>query len=154
MHRHGLNYRDKHFFGCTLWFNERPENYFLQDRINDFRFIDNSLDDFHVEGASDFAAIESGFNDGHDDIIITHHLPSMRSVGSMYKGSRTNAFYVHDHVERLISHGPDKPRLWIHGHTHSSNDYMLGNVRVICNPGGYPQKMENPDFNPRLIVEV
>ena len=46
------------------------------------------------------------------------------------------------------------PRLWIHGHTHGSKDYMLGDTRVICNPGGYPHRWENPNFIPRLIVEV
>ena len=43
-------------------------------------------------------------------------------------------------------------KLWIHGHTHGSRDYMLGQTRVICNPRGYPPF--NQQFNPNLVVEV
>ena len=27
-------------------------------------------------------------------------------------------------------------KLWIHGHLHSSADYMIGKTRVVCNPRG------------------
>ncbi len=43
--------------------------------------------------------------------------------------------------------------LWVHGHTHYSFDYMVGNCRVICNPRGY-SNIDNPDFNPNLVVEI
>lgn len=154
MDRQSLHYKGKMFFGCTLWFNERPENYLLRDSINDFRFIGNPMEDFHEKGRGDFKALEAALHNDAD-IIITHHLPSMQSVGKMYKHSRSNVFFVHDGVERLIFSNPSRPRLWIHGHTHDSNDYMLGDdVRVISNPGGYPQRMENPDFIPRLTLEI
>jgi predicted phosphodiesterase len=44
--------------------------------------------------------------------------------------------------------------LWIHGHTHVSQDYRIGNTRVICNPRGYAGYELNPAFDPRLIIEV
>jgi Icc-related predicted phosphoesterase len=44
------------------------------------------------------------------------------------------------------------PRLWIHGHTHTSFDYMIGDTRVVANPHGYPG--ENEEFNPSVIVEI
>jgi hypothetical protein len=28
-------------------------------------------------------------------------------------------------------------KLWTHGHTHESFDYMIGTTRVVCNPRGY-----------------
>jgi Icc-related predicted phosphoesterase len=31
-----------------------------------------------------------------------------------------------------------RPALWLHGHTHGSCDYKLGDTRVVCNPMGYP----------------
>ena len=54
-------------------------------------------------------------------------------------------------------------RLWIHGHTHDSCDYRLGDsrrsVRVVCNPRGYPvlwfkDEFENARFDPALLVEI
>ena len=50
------------------------------------------------------------------------------------------------------------PVLWIHGHTHVTFYYRVGNCRVTCNPRGYlasgRRGFENRGFNPRLIVEL
>jgi hypothetical protein len=43
-------------------------------------------------------------------------------------------------------------RIWLHGHIHKSSDYVVGTTRILANPHGYG--LENPSFNPQLIVEV
>jgi hypothetical protein len=52
----------------------------------------------------------------------------------------------------------DVPRLWVHGHTHSSHDYRVGRCRVVCNPRGYqaPGRAapENTHFDPGLVVTL
>ncbi len=86
-------------------------------------------------------------------VVITHHGPSARSVAEQWADNwLTPAF---------SSNLPDKffevPALWIHGHTHSSRDYLRGNARVVCNPRGYPSRrrgFENADFDPGLVVDV
>jgi predicted phosphodiesterase len=30
--------------------------------------------------------------------------------------------------------------VWIHGHTHTPCQYVVGDTRVICNPIGYPRE--------------
>ena len=45
-----------------------------------------------------------------------------------------------------------QPALWVHGHTHDSCDYRVGNTRVICNPRGYEN--ENGAFDPGQAVRV
>jgi hypothetical protein len=42
----------------------------------------------------------------------------------------------------------------VHGHIHENNDYMVGNCRIISNPRGYHGMELNPNFNPRLDIEV
>jgi Icc-related predicted phosphoesterase len=67
------------------------------------------------------------------DIVVSHHLPSYLSVAPRYAASDFNRFFVYDledQIQRL------KPRLWLHGHTHTAFDYVLGETRVICNPRG------------------
>lgn len=68
------------------------------------------------------------------DIVITHHLPSHRSVHPKWKGSLLNNFFVCN-LENLILR--KKPAYWIHGHTHEEFFYKIGNTTVICNPLGY-----------------
>ena len=83
-------------------------------------------------------------------VIVTHHLPSRLSVHPNYAiDALTSAFASHleDYVEESGA------KLWIHGHTHSSCDYKIGQTRVICNPRGYPP-FNNHQFNPNLVVEV
>ncbi|OIQ96304.1 3',5'-cyclic adenosine monophosphate phosphodiesterase CpdA [mine drainage metagenome] len=85
-------------------------------------------------------------------VVVTHHLPSARSVADRYKASLTSACFA-SHLDELMGASV----LWIHGHTHDSFDYVLHGTRVVCNPRGYcrnPDKPENREFDPALVVEV
>lgn len=52
----------------------------------------------------------------------------------------------------------DNPRikLWIHGHTHTKFDYMVGDyTRVVCNPRGYTGHYdEYTGWDPNWVIEV
>jgi hypothetical protein len=64
----------------------------------------------------------------------------------------TKAIQIGADVDVVKAAGVRPPELFVHGHTHCSFDYRVGQTRVLCNPHGYGD--ENPDFNPSLIVEV
>lgn len=82
-------------------------------------------------------------------VVVTHHAPSAGSVAPRFVGNPLNAAFASG-LDDLI--GAGQPSLWVHGHTHTSFDYRLGETRVLCNPRGYPG--ENPDFHPGLVVEI
>lgn len=92
-------------------------------------------------------------------VVVTHHYPSKQSTAAKWVSDPlTAAFGSKLSLELLI-----QANLWIHGHTHDSFDYRLGDskksVRVVCNPRGYPMgrrrdDFENPNFNPGLLIEV
>ena len=89
-------------------------------------------------------------------VVVTHHLPHRRSIDSQYQGEPLNAAFASDLSELVERGGVD---VWIHGHSHSSCDYIAGACRVVANPKGYgPRRpggaIENPAFDPQLIVEV
>jgi predicted phosphodiesterase len=89
-------------------------------------------------------------------IVVTHHLPSMRSVAQRYKTDSLTPAFASD-CSDLLELGAD---LWVHGHTHDSCDYFYGSTRVVCNPRGYPDRngpafgIENKAFDPAKIVEI
>lgn len=62
-------------------------------------------------------------------LVMTHHMPSCSLIAS--RGS--------DLIRRPIT-------VWVHGHTHEPNCSIMNNVRMICNPRGYPG--ENRDYKP------
>lgn len=83
--------------------------------------------------------------------VVTHHAPSFKSIAEEFKGNKLNGVYASQLDEDIINTRPD---VWIHGHVHLSFDYMIENTRVLCNPRGYARIKLNPDFNPRLRIDL
>ncbi len=86
-------------------------------------------------------------------VVITHHAPSPQSIHPRFASSPLNGFFVSDAEDLVAASGA---RLWVHGHTHDSFDYRVGDTRVLCNSRGYAKEgvNENPAFDARLVVEV
>lgn len=85
-------------------------------------------------------------------VVVTHMAPSRQSVAPEYASDPVSAAFA-SCLEELVS----KAELWIHGHTHTSFNYQIGQCRVIANPLGYMKRggnAENAAFNPDLIVEL
>ena len=84
-------------------------------------------------------------------IVVTHHMPSELSVNEKFAGDLLNYAYFTDLSEIMLDW---KPLYWVHGHTHDSCDYVIGDTRIICNPLGYHAVQINKKFNPDLVIEV
>lgn len=84
-------------------------------------------------------------------VVITHHLPSEKSVPMEFVGDDLTPAYA-SHLEALMQ----KVDLWVHGHTHGATQYNVGNTRVVCNPRGYETNSgrEHTGWNDELVVEV
>jgi hypothetical protein len=64
-----------------------------------------------------------------------------------------NGGYSSDLSEFILDHPQIK--MWTHGHTHDTFDYMIGSTRVVCNPRGYIKYEQRADeFDPNIIFEV
>ena len=156
------------FLGCTLWTDfelfgiaQSKEKVIAccLGSLADFRWITEVADPFTPNDAirlfQESAAwlknklIEEPF-DGKT-VVVTHHLPSARSVAPEYANNLSSAGFA-SNLDSLFGYSD----LWIHGHTHTSFDYIAKGTRVICNPRGYifRGQAENPAFNPELVVEV
>lgn len=135
------------FVGCPLWF--RRDDTANSSAMNDFRLIRDFGSWVYEENARCIDYLERTVRPG--DVVVTHYLPSQRSVAPRYIGSPLNPFFVCD-VGPLIFE--QQPALWVHGHTHDSCDYRIGATRVVCNPFGYKYHEENPRFDAGLTVEI
>lgn len=87
-------------------------------------------------------------------IVVTHHAPHLRSLAERYAEDLASAGFVTDMAE-LVRPPVD---LWIHGHTHTSFDYVTDSgTHVVCNPRGYVHRrtgeLENPAFAWDRVVE-
>jgi predicted phosphodiesterase len=100
-----------------------------------------------------FPNIKAEKEAGQKVCVVTHHGPSYQSVPDRFKTGQfasLNGAYVSDLDEDIIDADPDA---WVHGHTHDSFAYEIGQTAVICNPRGYAGHELNPEFNPELIIE-
>jgi hypothetical protein len=87
---------------------------------------------------------------GKSLVVVTHHAPSPRSLAPATAQDLTNAAYASD-LDAVVERSD--ARVWIHGHVHTSSDYVLGHTRVLCNPRGYPDEA-NPHFISGLTIVV
>ncbi len=137
------------FAGSTLWFGASPEYAMYKPYMNDFKFIASFEDLVFKRNKKSIKFLK--WHMCKDAIVITHHLPSWRSVPKRFKSSKLNIFYVCDLEKEIIN---KKPKMWIHGHTHSSCNYLIGNTHVVCNPFGYAGYELNPEFVPNFVIDT
>lgn len=81
-------------------------------------------------------------------VVVTHHAPSAQSLWfdnerAAMQGIRLSGYEKSDpsyasHLDHLMQ-GEDAPQYWIHGHTHVSVNYRIGNTQVVSNPKGYAE---------------
>lgn len=137
------------FVGAALWFPRTQDEAIYRRFLNDFQVIDGFVPWVHDTHAAHLAFLQATIRPG--DIVVTHHLPHPRSIAPQFAHSPLNRFFLAGDAADLVEQGG--ARLWIHGHTHASCDYVIGQTRVVCNPRGYPQEAVRP-FDVALAVEV
>jgi hypothetical protein len=168
-------------FVCgTLWTNMNKEDPItlahVRGVMNDYRIIDDSREPVHykdVDGkfhtrTGKFSAMGSvvehkemlafikktvDANPTGKFVVVGHHSPSKLSTKPMYEREVImNGAYSSDLSEFILDHPQIK--LWTHGHTHHSFDYMIGSTRIVCNPRGYDGYEDDTGFDITKILEV
>lgn len=155
------------FIGATLWtdfclYGEHRQHGHMRAAgkgMNDYYVISNGKDRLTPEDTLElhnqhraFIAAELAKPFDGKTVVITHHLPSAKSIPVKYAGDPLNAAYA-SNLDDLVAQAD----VWIHGHTHDSFDYFIGKCRVVCNPCGYRHPgnhPENENFNPNFVIEV
>lgn len=154
------------FFGCTLWTDlrlfgdARLAGYFCQQEMTDFKKIRiepnysklNPMSMASIHNRSiDWLNTQLSTHSSKQNVVVTHHAPSLRSIAPEFTEELTSAAYA-SHLDVMIqNHNID---LWVHGHVHNSCDYHIGDTRVICNPRGYSPDHLNPNFDDQFIVAI
>ena len=136
------------FIGGTLWF-PIPDKTARKDWMNDFQQIYDFEPWVYEQHVLTAKYLLNNISRG--DVVVTHHGPSLKSIHPRYEGSPINQFFASD-LEWIIN--SRRPAIWVQGHTHESLDYKIGDTRIVCNPFGYVRESENPNFDPKLIIEV
>jgi predicted phosphodiesterase len=165
--------------GCTLW----TDYALFGDPERDRKSVENGLNDYRAIkgragsplrtflGGWDFlktSEVLARFDESRaflaqalaepfdgPTIVVTHHLPSLRSVARRYRQDPVSAGFA-SKLDDLVGMGA---ALWVHGHTHDSCLWRDDSgTLVACNPAGYSkfggQRRENASFNPRMVFDI
>jgi predicted phosphodiesterase len=162
MEKEFITIGDVTFIAGTLWTDmnkEDPQTLFaIKGYMNDYRIIDDtripvqyrdSDGNFHtrkgvltpettVEEHKAMLKLidEVTKNKTNKFVVVGHHAPSKLSTKPEYENDvMVNGAYSSDLSDFIL----DRPmiKVWTHGHTHHTFDYMIGSTRIVCNPRGY-----------------
>jgi predicted phosphohydrolase len=157
--------------GCTLWTNMGGSNPILQSRFDldksfDGRALWNDKNYIRVGTNSRFRAshwlqrhaitiqnLRAALALGQEDVLlVTHHAPCMLSAAPRGNDPMSSCLYGSDLSDLILDH----PRIKqvIHGHTHVFHDYMMGDVRIRCNPRGYAPSDLVEQFDALSFAEI
>lgn len=153
------------FFGTTLWTDfeilgdPRIAGYHCQQVMTDYKKIKKlpgyskirSLDT-HLIHRRSVIWLEQAISESKakKKVVVTHHAPSIQSIEAHYHEDLTVSAYASNLESFIQTHQPD---IWLHGHAHSSADYIIGDTNVVCNPKGYPGEL-NLTFSPIKTVDI
>lgn len=137
------------FIGSTLWFETSDKDYLTSYHYNDFIFIPSFEDWVGIESAKSRKYLQD--NVQKNDVVISHFLPTNKSLYGKYKYHYLNNYYINN-LEDVINN--NCPKLWVHGHSHQSSNYLFNKTKVICNPKGYEFDELNLLFDNQLIISL
>ena len=168
------------FIGGTLWTDMNDEDPMTLNAIgsmmNDFRCVRNSNKKVSFRDADgQFHERTAKFSpqDAVEDhkkmveyihhvvrdkgnqkfVVVGHHAPSKLSTHPRYQNETLmNGGYSSD-LSQFILDNP-QIKLWCHGHTHETFDYVIGETRIVCNPRGYIGYEDRADEFKLKTVEV
>jgi len=168
------------FIGGTLWTDMNKEDPLtlsgIKSYMNDYRIIEDSSEVVHYRDAAGNSHTRVGkftpeksvaehkamlmvIDEVTKDIpngrfvVVGHHSPSKLSTKPKYeRDTMVNGAYSSDLSEFIL----DRPQIkvWTHGHTHNSFDYMVGETRIVCQPRGYDGYEDQADTFKLKYIEV
>jgi predicted phosphodiesterase len=156
---------DVAFIGATLWTDLKNQDmgviWSAVANMNDFATIKYDGEPFTPDNwfkenqdARRFIKTALENTKQYKQVVVSHHLPSFMGIHPRFQGSDIlNHAYANTGLDNFIFE--NAPDLWIHGHSHESMDWVLGDVtRVVSNPRGYEGYELNENFNPQFTVDI
>lgn len=85
------------------------------------------------------------------NIMLTHIGPMAWGIPDHFHNVETGFFYFDG--QKYLDAMPSGST-WIFGHTHDQKILDLGNVRLLCNPLGYPGEMRNAIPKEEFVIDI
>jgi Icc-related predicted phosphoesterase len=90
---------------------------------------------------------------GRKTVVVTHHAPSRKGLNPQHMGNGLDCVYA-SALDAMIAGLTDVP-VWVHGHTHVTRTYRIGETTVMANCRGFANRDGTARaFTPARFFEV
>lgn len=155
------------FIGATLWTSFRHNHFSMKvasRSIADFKLIKGFSPEMPRFGVWDAYKLHQKHYDYIKDayenrgnrkvVIVTHFLPAIECISPRFANPADllNDYFANDLGGWI---GEMSDTVWMFGHTHDAVDKVLGDTRVVANPHGYYNAMnDGMGFDPFKTIVV
>ncbi len=159
-----VNYSNKkiRIFGATMWSNTIGVKYGMSD-YNNITYLDETSrirkrlpitpDNTTLLHFQTIKILEEILEENNIPLIVlTHHLPSFTCISSKCFTSSSDRLLSCAYASKCDSLIKSPIILWVHGHIHHFRDIQINNIRIVCNPLGYPTNKTM--YNERFVITV
>lgn len=156
-----FTFQDVQFHGATLWTdfgNDVLVEQMYNKYIQDYRRIPDGTA-YNVKGinkhhAGYFKMAYENRDRGKKQVFFSHFGPAYEAISERWKNvdaasSLLNKYFYNDMGSWI---GSLDDAIWLFGHTHDAVDVMVGRVRCLARPVGYPGESREP-YEP-LVIEL
>ena len=133
------------FIGSTMWSGASEAS---SKALNDYYVIDGfNVSEENKTHKRDVEFLQRELAKPYDGktIVMTHHLPLWECIDAPFVGSPINDCFASDQSSIIRESEID---VWVHGHSHTFQDFTFHGTRVVRNPLGYQHEWGSwqPDF--------
>jgi predicted phosphohydrolase len=148
------------FIFSTLWSKISLANAWqLQRSISDFHAIRFNSQPFNAEqfnlqhiSSLEFITRTLQQETAEQNIVVTHHVPTLRHYPQKYRGDVLNEAFVVELHELIMT---TQPNYWIYGHHHfNTPDFNIGKTHMRTNQLGYVKYGGGQYFSDERTLEI
>lgn len=155
-----ITYKNVNLLCTTLWSRIQPEHATdVEQGVTDFyvikkggRRIDAYIFNYMHDTSLAFLKAELKEHAGEQNIVMTHHVPTMRQYPVFFRNSPINDAFAVELQDFIETCGA---QYWLYGHHHCNvADFTIGNTRMITNQLGYVHEGQHKRFRTDAVIEL
>ena len=155
-----IQYKDVNIICSSLWSNISPANErILQKSLADFSAIKMNGGPFLPHHFNQLHQTALGFIKGEvskyatsKNIVLTHHVPTLREYPPKYRNSHLNEGFAVELYDYILDSGI---AFWLYGHHHYNvTAFNIGVTNLLTNHLGYVRQYEHGSYRKNAVFEI
>jgi predicted phosphohydrolase len=155
-----IRYKEVNLICTTLWSDIKPlHEWEVEQSVSDFYLIKYNgtkltagiFNQLHQD-CRNFLQSALKENEGQQNIVMTHHVPTMLHYPVYFRNSPINDAFAVEMQDFILE---SDAAYWLYGHHHCNvADFTIGHTNMITNQLGYVHENQHRKFRADAVVEL